>query len=497
MTATIKHASLTGAAANPDVLVDGPKWDAAHTITGEALTTADDTNITLTLAGTPASAVLEATSITVGWSGTLSAARGGFGANVSAQSGVPLFATGVATFTGTTGSGNFVRATSPTLVTPTLGTPASGTLTNCTGLPLSTGITGNLPVANLGSGTGASSSTFWRGDGTWATPSSGSGTPLPGGRLTLTSGSPVMATSVTAATTIYYAPFISRLVPINVSGTVSLYDFTSSNTDAVGLSVALGANWSADSNYDWFIIRDGSTIRLGSGPDWSAGAVAGSNTVGASTRGTGAGSTELQMFQGLLTNKNTITIRYANGSTVSVAANEATYVGTTRTGSAGQISFTYGALNTAGTFHVWNAYNQVTFCSASTDQGSGGTWTYGSATIRQADASTINQFNFITGLAGSSIDASYSIAPRLPAVSTAQAWSGLALNSTTTYDYAGVIQGPATASSINQLTVNGPFKGVLGANYISANESTDGANTATMISIGVANLQALRVCLSM
>lgn len=55
-------------------------------------------------------------------------------------------------YTGT-GTGNFVRATSPTLVTPALGTPSSGTLTNCTGLPIA-GVTGAGNAATLNRGTG-------------------------------------------------------------------------------------------------------------------------------------------------------------------------------------------------------------------------------------------------------------------------------------------------------------------------------------------------------
>jgi hypothetical protein len=94
-----------------------------------------------------------------------------------------------------TGTGALVFATSPTLVTPILGTPTSGTLTNTTGLPISTGVSGlGTGIATaLAVNVGSAGAPVTNG-GALGTPSSGTLTNATG--LPITTGVSGLGTNV-------------------------------------------------------------------------------------------------------------------------------------------------------------------------------------------------------------------------------------------------------------------------------------------------------------
>lgn len=112
-------------------------------VTPAALTKTDDTNVTLTLGGTPATALLQASSLTLGWTGQLAASRGG---------------------TGVSSLGTLSRV-DDTNVTMTLGGTPAGALITSTSMTM--GWTGQLAVAR--GGTGAATITgLVKGNGTSA-----------------------------------------------------------------------------------------------------------------------------------------------------------------------------------------------------------------------------------------------------------------------------------------------------------------------------------------
>ena len=129
-------------------------------------------------------------------------------------------------------------------------------------------------------------------------------------------------------------------------------------------------------------------------------------------RGTGAGTTELQMLNGIWTNKNSITLTNgAGGGTAGIAANTATYVGSVYMTANGQTGTAFQPTKAAGGTNnilgLWNAYNRVRISSSARD--ATGSWNYATTTWRASDASVSNRISWLDGLAQSSVDTAFDI----------------------------------------------------------------------------------------
>lgn len=269
--------------------------------TPAALTKVDDTNVTLTLGGTPATSLLQAVSITAGWTGTLSGTRGGTGVNNGASTftmGGSVAFSGAFTFTGTL-TGN----TSVTF-------PTSGTLATVGGSVVSLQGTANQVLVN----------------GT-------SGSPVSGTAITLTTPQDI-ATSSSPTFAGLNVQSSSATTGINITSTAATNGrpnifFNRNTSDVVGIIQAgLTSGFSVGGDYlciygvpaaGGIILRDGSlgTLTLASGNVSLSGAIAAttsitftstSGIIGTTTNNNAAAGSVGELFQAVIPNGSAISV---------------------------------------------------------------------------------------------------------------------------------------------------------------------------------------------
>lgn len=437
---------------------------------------AKDTNATryLSNTGTTNNPAWSQIDLTNGVTGTLPVTNGGTGCATLTNHGI-LVGAGTSAITqlaaaaaGTVLAGAGTGSDPAFTATPTLGVAGttqgslafagatSGTVTTTVQAAAGT-YNFNLPVTAGAAGQALISAGGSSAPMTWAYPGA-----VPNGRLTLTSGVPVLTTTTSGSITIYYTPYNGNFIPI-WNGTAfiptvftELLNITSNSSTGNAGPAAVTTN----SNYDLFVWNNSGTLTLTRGPAWT------SDTA----RGTGAGTTQISYQNGILVN----TVAITNGP----GAGLGTYVGSVRSNGSSTIDFILGASGAGGVaafIGIWNNYNRAQTAGIVLD--SNASWTYSTNTVRPSDNSTSMRVSFISGLSADFIHASFK-QNYSNTTATATPSIGIGIDSTTTfsplaseYQIPGASYlGNATALSITQL---------IGFHYLQALENGGGTATTT------------------
>lgn len=309
---------------------------------------------------------------------------------------------------------------------------------------------GTVATARLGSGT-ANSTTYLRGDQTWAavTASETVQNSICNGRLTLTSGTPVLTTGVTAATTLYFTPYNGSKIALYTGSAWEYLDFSE-----VSLSLS---GYAANTNFDIWGYNNSGTLALES-TAWT----------NDTTRATA--------------------LALQNGVYVKTGATTRRYLGTIRTtGSTGQTEFSFGGSSAGGTEakqYLWNAQNRVTTGASVFDNTN--SWTYGTASWRSANNSAGNRISFVVGLSINSVNARYSnlVAPG----SGVNGAIGIGFDSTSSFSGSSAVSNAATLST--QLIALYQDIPTPGYHYLQAVEYSSGASTTYQGDAGVSYIKS-------
>jgi hypothetical protein len=287
---------------------------------------------------------------------------------------------------------------------------------------------------------------------------------LPGGRLTLVSAQPVVTSTVNSQT-IWYAPYVSPLVPIYNGTSVQMVQFTAGGSDGVGLSLAMGGatSWPAGGMFDVFVTLVSGLPVLAT-VQWT----------NSTTR-----AVPLAIFAGFLTNSATAAARVNGAAAITIQANQGTFLGSFYANANGNTAMIFGgsaAGGTIGSLLVANYYNGVQITSISIDTQA--SYTYTSSTPREAGGGSGMHCSLALCASERVVQVNFLGAVSTTAVVGSVATDGISINTVTGYQAYQSGRSASANVTASPLTINYAFTGAGFFNVFAA-EAGDGSHANT------------------